>query len=145
MCETRSCPHEADALCTCRALLERDNDIIGLLTHIHENMTDVEWSWTTQISAGPRSAGCAWWASAASAAAGSARNWTLRTNWPGMISSPPFTGTFIKSTMPEGAICLPGNLEPGLSTCSLSQTRALFEDGLTGLKINIFSGCTAEA
>ena len=43
MCETRSCPHEADALCTCRALLERDNDIIGLLTHIHENMTDVEW------------------------------------------------------------------------------------------------------
>lgn len=43
MCETRSCPHEADALCTCRALKERDKDIIGLLTHIHENMTDVEW------------------------------------------------------------------------------------------------------
>lgn len=43
MCETRSCPHEADALCTCRALKERDKDIIGLLTHIHENMKDVEW------------------------------------------------------------------------------------------------------
>lgn len=43
MCEKRSCPHEADALCTCRALKERDKDIIGLLTHIHENMKDVEW------------------------------------------------------------------------------------------------------
>lgn len=44
MCEKRSCPHEADALCTCRALKERDKDIIGLLTHIRENMTDVEWA-----------------------------------------------------------------------------------------------------
>ena len=136
MCETRSCPHEADALCTCRALLERDNDIIGLLTHIHENMTDVEWELDyTDLSRPEKRRLCL---------VGKCR-WTLRTNWPGMISSPPFTGTFIKSTMPEGAICLPGNLEPGLSTCSLSQTRALFEDGLTGLKINIFSGCTAEA
>lgn len=43
MCEKRSCPHEADALCTCRALKERGKDIIGLLTHIRENMKDVEW------------------------------------------------------------------------------------------------------
>lgn len=43
MCGKRSCRHEADALCTCRALRERDNNIMGLLTHIHENMKAVEW------------------------------------------------------------------------------------------------------
>lgn len=43
MCETRLCPHEAETLCTCKAIKERDKDIIGLFIHIHENMKDVEW------------------------------------------------------------------------------------------------------
>lgn len=43
MCETRSCPHKAETLCTCKAIKERDRDIIGLFIHIHENMKDVEW------------------------------------------------------------------------------------------------------
>lgn len=43
MCEARLCPHKAEELCACKSLRERDQDIIGLLAHIHENMTDVEW------------------------------------------------------------------------------------------------------
>lgn len=110
MCETRSCPHEADALCTCRALLERDNDIIGLLTHIHENMTDVEWELDyTDLSRPEKRRLCPGGQVPASAAGRLCQELDASDELAGDDFSPPFTGTFIKSTMPEGAICLPGN------------------------------------
>lgn len=43
MCEKRVCLHEAESLCTCKPVMERKKDIVGLLAHVRTNMKNVRW------------------------------------------------------------------------------------------------------
>ena len=43
MCETGVCHHGPEDLCTCRPVINRGKDILGLLFHVYANIKDVRW------------------------------------------------------------------------------------------------------
>lgn len=94
---------------------------------------------TVKVSGIPDMAKRTVFAVSTEAAAGSATSWMLRTNWPGMISSPQFPAICTNFILRQTAGSLSMSSVSDLHECSIPRIRFWSERGWTGRKIERYS------